>query len=159
MSTHRGISSAIIPLYLVAIIIAITAAYFLPRVINLRDTRTSSSAKSSQNGDFATHLKTCKKGSFDFVHPLTGDVLTRTIEGKIGGKCRTTEEMPNNGRMTCNFSAQQQEAAASYYAAFFGGSTVETRQNRTFVDGEEIDFSMNALYQNRTCVITGYEGL
>lgn len=105
---------------------------------------------------YAEALAACTPMSITYAHPLTGEDVTRTIVGVIEEKCQTTEEMPNDGLMTCNFDTVQQQKAAQYYEAVAAGSDIvsadENGTTVTRVDGEVVDYGIDM----NACVTTGY---
>ena len=185
MKTNRGITVAMIMLYIAIIGISGAATYIglfvafpkeEPATQAVRTTRESTSAPSQSSqesalkpgalapyiGDgFAESLKDCTEGSFTFKHALTDETLKRTIKTGANNICQTTEEMPNNGSMTCTYTAAQLTSATAYYAAIYEGndmsSSFKNGKSITVVDGKTLDFDLNILLQDGTCTVTGYE--
>lgn len=107
--------------------------------------------------EYAAALKDCSAKSITYAHPLTGEEVTRTIIGMVADKCQTTEEMPNNGMMTCNFDATQQQKAAQYYEAVAAGSDISSADENgttvTKVNGEVVEYGIDM----SACATTGYD--
>ncbi len=54
--------------------------------------------------EYTKNLEGCEIFSCSFQHPFTRQMMGKHIRGIENGKCKTEEEMPNGGLMTCRFS-------------------------------------------------------
>ena len=52
-------------------------------------------------GAYGEHLKKCQAFKCKYKHPFTNQFVEKRIMGKVGDNCKTEEEMPNNGLLTC----------------------------------------------------------
>lgn len=87
-------------------------------------------------------LEACEAYTCDFKHPITGEMMTRKIIGLENDKCQYTEEMPNGGNMTCNFTEPSRMAVAQLHK-----------------EADSTDSEANPLAEaisNGECVISGY---
>ena len=91
--------------------------------------------------------------------------MTKEILGIVNGKCSYTEEMPNNGRMNCNYTEDLRKAAAQYYesltnAESFGGhisSNLVDKPTTTYtINGKQVDNPVQEALDSGQCVIVGY---
>lgn len=119
--------------------------------------------------DFINNLNSCSNYECQYTHPFFADeTMTRKIQNQ-GTNCIYTEEMPNNGLMTCTFLEQKRLAAANYYQKISDGAEVSTKVNITFnnegsetkvseeIDGEASELTLNDFLADGTCVVTGYD--
>jgi hypothetical protein len=122
-------------------------------------------AFSSDCKDYAKHLKTCAAFECTFKHPITGKPMKKKIIGTAAGKCRTTEEMPGNGRMECNFSPATQAAvtsemeilAAAEATEAHGTTDAHYKATTTLkADGKEVVNALEKAMNDRECVVSGY---
>jgi hypothetical protein len=90
-------------------------------------------------GGFGQSLISCSPFSCRFNHPFGGK-MERKIVGEENGKCKTEEEMPNNGLMTCYFDDSTKSLAADFYDSM--GKKNQSKMNQWMSDG--------------TCEISGY---
>jgi len=60
--------------------------------------------------NYYANLSLCKPFSCKFVHPFVGLLMEKKIIGLKGGKCITTEQMPNNGKMSCALTEDMRKA-------------------------------------------------
>ena len=90
--------------------------------------------------EFGNKMKDCTVYSCTFKHPFTKTDMKRTIKGIVDGKCQTEEEMPNNGKMNCNFPKEKWAEIADFYSS----SGVKN-----------VDY-MNKAMNDGTCIVTGY---
>jgi len=115
---------------------------------------------------FPDKLDACEPFSCKFEHPFTGEMMEKKIIGLVNGKCQYTEEMPNNGRMDCEYSESMRKAAAQYYKdvaaaesagtsvkADLGSGEVETKYT---IDGKEVENPLQEAMETGVCVISGY---
>lgn len=117
---------------------------------------------------FADHLEKCTPYKGEFTHPFNGQKMQREIVGIIDGKCLYTEEMPNNGKMTCKHHIEQLPVIAQHYRDIitaksstvsakikFHGEEQEVKTTYT-INGKEVKSPMQECLNNGTCVISGY---
>lgn len=124
------------------------------------------SAFAAECAEYPAKLKACEKYACKFTHPFTNTQMEKKILGIVGGKCKTTEEMPNKGMMTCQFSEKQGKETAVYLEQVMGAKTTETKatvdlgsgktKTRTTVDGKPIADPYTRAMNDGTCVISGY---
>lgn len=79
---------------------------------------------------------TCEEYMCRFVHPMTSQGMTRTIEGVIGEECKFTETMPNDERLECSFPEEMQITMAQYYQKIIGGQETENVLQQAIDDGQ-----------------------
>ena len=92
--------------------------------------------------------------------------MERKILGLVNGKCQDTVEMPNNGRMDCEYSESLRKAVAQYYKdaaaaesagisvkADLGSGEVETKYT---IDGKEVENPLQEAMDSGACTISGY---
>ena len=116
--------------------------------------------------ELADKLETCTPYKANFVHPLTGEKLTREIVGMTNGKCLYIEGMPNGGKMECKYSKDSLSSIAQYYrdTANAGSSEVNVSTSQTDskpkpiykINGKPVDNPMQECMNNGDCVISGY---
>jgi len=108
---------------------------------------------------FAESVAICQSASMEFKHPLTGDTLTRSI-GRVNSDCVLTEQMPNNGKMTCTLRNEDLGPLAMYYEDIALASSVETNyQNGKAgykINDKVVENPLQEFLTDGTCVITGY---
>ncbi|MCK4670504.1 MAG: hypothetical protein KAT43_04835 [Nanoarchaeota archaeon] len=115
---------------------------------------------------FPNKLDACEAFSCEFEHPFTGEMMEKKIVGLVNGKCQYTEEMPNNGRMDCEYSESLRKAVAQYHrdvaAAESAGTSAkidigsgETETTYT-IDGEEVENPFQEAMDTGACTISGY---
>ncbi len=79
----------------------------------------------------------CQPSTIPMAHPLVqGFIVNMKVYGMVDGKCKFTENMPNNGMLTCFFSDQQ--------------------RNEIRKDMNNITTFQNFMVDKNTCKITGY---
>ena len=83
--------------------------------------------KSSGCDDFLDNLELCKPFSCMFRHPFTGEMMKKEIIGLVDDKCSYTEEMPNNGRMNCEYTEDLRKAIVQYQRDIIGAGSIGTR--------------------------------
>lgn len=79
---------------------------------------------------------TCESYTCRFVHPMTSQGMTRTIEGVVGEKCKFSETMPNDQRLECIFPADMQISMAQYYQKIIGGQETENILQQAIESGQ-----------------------
>lgn len=115
---------------------------------------------------FPDKLSSCTKSKCQFVHPFTGETMEKEITGIIGGKCNYVEQMPNNGKMECNYTASQRTAAAQYYRDIAAAASTGVRMKLDFdsgeqkttytIDGKEVKDPLQTFLTDGTCLVSGY---
>lgn len=90
--------------------------------------------------EYGTHVKDCKLYTCVYKHPFSGQNLQKEILGFSGGKCKTKEEMPNNGLISCSYSKNNLSMVAEFSDSM----------------GKKHSDKMNEWMNNETCTITGY---
>lgn len=90
--------------------------------------------------DFPSKLATCTPYRCSYLHPMFGGEMKREIIGAEGEACKTTEEMPNNGSMSCSFPKIDLSTVISFYKS----------------DGKENASYLNRALGNGICTVTGY---
>ncbi len=116
---------------------------------------------------FPDKLDACEPFICNFEHPFTSELMKKEIIGLKDGKCQYTEEMPNNGRMDCEYTESLRKAIAQYYkdlansessgtsVKFDSGSAdVETIYT---IDGKEVKNPLQEAINNGQCIISGYD--
>ena len=116
---------------------------------------------------FPDKLDACEPFSCEFEHPFTGEMMEKEVTGLVNGKCQYTEEMPNNGRMDCEYTESMRKAVAQYYrdvaaaestgtsvSADLGSGDVETTYT---IDGKEVENPLQEAMTNGQCTISGYD--
>ncbi|MCK5475673.1 MAG: hypothetical protein KAI71_03780 [Candidatus Pacebacteria bacterium] len=116
---------------------------------------------------FPDKLDLCEPFSYKFKHPFTGEMMERKIVGMVNDKCQYTEEMPNNGKMYCEYSEDMRKAIAQYHRdttiAKSIGTSIEADLGSeeikiTYtIDGKEVENPLQEALDNKQCVISGYE--
>ena len=115
---------------------------------------------------FPNKLDACEAFSCEFEHPFTGEMMEKKIIGLVNSKCQYTEEMPNNGRMNCEYSESLRKAVAQYHRDFaaaesagtsvkadLGSGEVETKYT---IDGKEVENPLQEAMDTGACTISGY---
>jgi hypothetical protein len=117
---------------------------------------------------FADHLEKCTPFKSKFLHPFSGQKMQREIVGITDNKCLYTEEMPNNGKLTCRYEIEQLSVIAKYYRdialakSHSTSAKITTHGDRQEVkttytiNGKEVKNPMQECMQNGTCGISGY---
>ncbi len=115
---------------------------------------------------FPDKLSSCTKYKCQFVHPFTGETMQKEITGIVGGKCNYVEQMPNNGKLECNYTTSQRTAAAQYYKDVAAAESTGTSMNLNLgsgeqkttytIDGKEVENPLQTFTTDGTCVISGY---
>lgn len=122
----------------------------------------------SQNPEivFADKLSSCTKYKTTFKHPFTGETLEKEILGIVNGKCNYVEQMPNSGKMECNYLENERIAVAQYYKDVATAKSVGTsvdadlgsgKQKTTYtINGKVVDNPLQEATNSGICVISGY---
>jgi hypothetical protein len=113
--------------------------------------------------ELPNRLDSCQPYSCQFTHILTGDSLNRDIVGLTNNLCEYTEEMPNNGRMDCQYTEEFREVVAQYYRDVDVATTVGTSGSfdlgsgeGTFtytINGVEVENPLQEALDTGVCVI------
>ena len=116
--------------------------------------------------ELADKLETCTPYKANFVHPLTGEKLTREIVGMTNEKCVYVEGMPNGGKMECKYSKDSLPSIAQYYrdtanadsskVTVSGSKTDSTPKIVYKINGKSVDNPLQECMNNGDCVISGY---
>ena len=123
---------------------------------------------STECTDFSEMLSSCTEYSCEFTHPLTEELMTREIFGLTDGICKYSEEMPNSGRMDCDYTEEMRKAVAQAYndmmregnfsvsvSGNLSEGTAEIESTYT-VDGKTITNPGQEALDSGQCVISGY---
>ena len=116
---------------------------------------------------FPDKLDLCESFSCKFEHPFTGEIMEKKIIELENDKCQYTEEMPNNGRMDCEYSESLRKAVAQYYRDLAIAESVGTNVNADLgsgdvkmtytIDGKAVDNPLQEAMTNGQCIISSYE--
>lgn len=117
--------------------------------------------------DYPAMLEACQPYACTFVHPFTGTAMEKRIIGEKEGKCLTTEQMPNHGKMACAYTVDMRKAEARALRAFAAEGNAAAQAHTSAeedsitsmysVDGKEVDNPGQEALNNGQCVISGYE--
>lgn len=115
---------------------------------------------------FADKLDGCTPYLTNFVHPLTGEGLTKEIIGAVSGICTYREQMPGGGVMTCKYNESERVAAAQYYKSLAlstsSGTSVKidaltgTQTTTYTINGKVVTNPLQTFMDTGVCVISGY---
>ena len=115
---------------------------------------------------FPDKLDLCESFLCEFEHPFTGEIMEKKIIGLVSDKCQYTEEMPNNGRMNCEYSESLRKAIAQYHRdlaiAESAGTSIEAdlgsgdTETTYTIDGKEVENPLQEAMDTGQCVISGY---
>lgn len=99
---------------------------------------------------FADKLASCTPFVCSAKHPLTDEQMKKEITGVIDGKCNYSEQLPNNGKMECNYSIDTQKRVADYVREFNlkGDASLNTASDKANPIQEAIE--------DGQCVLFGY---
>lgn len=135
--------------------------------VNLTQDQQPAEVKLDLNCDaFPDKLDSCTEYKCQFVHPFTGENMTKEILGIIDEKCNYVEQMPNNGKMECKYLESMRKAAAQYYKDVAGAESTGVEVNASLVsgevktrytiDGKEVANPLEEAMNDGQCVISGY---
>ena len=122
-------------------------------------------ASSNSCDAFPDKLESCSVFKCQFIHPLSSVSMKKEITGLVNGKCHYIEEMPNNGRMECNYEESFRKAVAQYYRDVDTASSSETNLSwkygeaseiKYFVNGKEVVNPLQEASDTGVCLIYGY---
>ncbi len=128
----------------------------------------SVNSESDQNCDlFSSKLASCAQYKCQFIHPFTEETMEKEIMGVINEKCHYEEQMPNNGKMTCDYDEDTRMAVAQYYTDIVDneddeeGVHIELEGEEyeiTYtINGEEVLNPLQEVMDRGICVISGYD--
>jgi len=124
--------------------------------------------------DLAEKLEKREVYTGTFIHPFTGEKMTREIKGIVDGKWTYIEQMPNGGKMVCQYSDERRKEMAQYYEyqakawakgsiSFSAKIKFDSRsasgneaKTTTKIDGEEIRNILQEMTDSGECVVLGY---
>ena len=122
------------------------------------DGTTSSSAENCAS--LADNLSSCETFKCTFIHPLSGERLQKEIVGLVNDKCKYIEQMPNNGKMECNYTADLRVAVAQYYKGLASadsmGTSVSSAKTEYTINGKIVSNPLQEATDTAQCVISGY---
>lgn len=124
---------------------------------------------------FVAALETCQPASCQFKHPLTGKTMEqRVVRLNSDGTCEYTQQMPDGGMMTCNFSEETRTAMAGFFRQLASGASVESKvdsrlsldqsggttsgSSSTRVNGAPVENTLAQAMASGACQISGYGG-
>ena len=109
---------------------------------------------------FPEKLDACEAFSCEFEHPFTGDKLKKEILGLVDDKCKYTEQMPNSGKLDCQYSESLRKAVAQYTrdvtAAEDVGTSVRGDERTYTIDGKQVENQLEEAMSSGACVVSGY---
>lgn len=102
-------------------------------------------------------LDSCTPYKCQFSHPISGEMLTKEINGLAEGKCNYIEQLPGNGRMECNFPEDVRRSVAQYYEEVAYAESTGTAVKKYFTeDGQELLTPEQKALVDNQCDILGY---
>lgn len=108
-------------------------------------------------------LSSCTPYKCQFTHPFTGELTAREITGIVNEKCNYTEEIPNNGKMECNYTENERKSVAQYYKDTYTTKpsikikgSINLQTGEATVDGKPYTNPLREAMNNGTCTISGY---
>jgi hypothetical protein len=175
MPNDSSKSSKLIPGIIIAVVlvgIIIGGFFFFSETSTEKNSSVDSEEESSLEGElfgcdaFPDKLDGCEVFSCEFEHLFNGEMMEKKVVGLFDGKCKYTEEMPNNGTMACEYSESLRRAVAQYHrdvasaeslgisvqGDLFGGE-VEAIYT---IDGEEVENPLAEALETGACIISGY---
>jgi len=114
---------------------------------------------------YVAHLKDCTPFVCTFKHPFTGKPMQKAVVGVAGGQCKTTEQMPNKGKMECNLSPARRVAIVEELRMLAAAKKVESEgkgnaagKMKTTVkaDGKPVQNALQDAMNAGECEISGY---
>ena len=114
---------------------------------------------------YVAHLKDCTPFVCMFKHPFTNKPMQKAVVGVAGGQCKTTEQMPNKGKMECSLSPARRLAVVEELRMLAAAKTVEsegkedtTGKMKTTVnaDGKPVHDALQGAMNAGECKISGY---
>lgn len=122
----------------------------------------------SQNPEivFADKLSSCTKYKATFKQSVTGETLEKEVMGVVNEKCSYIEQMPNGGKMQCEYTVSERIVVAQYYKDLAMAESTGTNLNVNLESGEQkttytinskvVDNPLQEAINNGVCVISGY---
>lgn len=122
----------------------------------------SSTTINTSCSSFSDKLASCTPFVCSAPHPLTGEQIKKEIIGVVDGKCGYAEQMPNNGKMKCNYTADMQkkisdaakEFASTGNASFSSKTTGTSSESNSTVNGNANP--MQEALESGQCIISRY---
>jgi hypothetical protein len=114
---------------------------------------------------YAVHLKDCTPFVCTFKHPFTGKPMQKAIVGVVGDQCKTTEQMPNKGKMECSLSPARRAAVVEELRAIAAAQTIESEgkgdatgkmKTTVKVDGKPVHDALQDAMNAGECKVSGY---
>lgn len=122
-------------------------------------------AHAEECGDYARNLESCTPYSCKFKHPFGGNLMEKKILGVEGGKCHTTEQMPNNGMMDCKLDPELRKNISQYLKTISTGGTKTSTSVKVeagkvaakyTVNGKDVSNPLQEANTNGSCKVSGY---
>ena len=123
---------------------------------------TAATEETDENSDVSSsglpgNLEKCTAYSEEFVHPFSGEELTREVVGlDTDGFCVYKEEMPGDGLMTCAYSEKTREVMAQYYEDQARYSSFAGINITYVLNGKSVENPLDEVMKNGDCTISGY---
>ena len=123
------------------------------------------SAMADECDGYALHLKTCEPFVCKFKHPFTGKMMKKQIVGTFDGKCKTTEEMPNKGKLVCNLSTKARAAVSNELATLAAAQKVDSNveldaagkaTTELKADSKSVKNALEDAMNSGECAVSGY---
>ena len=115
---------------------------------------------------FPNKLDLCESFSCKFEHLFTGEIMEKRIIGLVNNKCQYTEEMPNNGKMDCEYSESLRKAIAQYHRDLAVAESIGTSVSGDLgsgdikmiytIDGKEVENPLQEAMDSGECIVSGY---
>ena len=117
-----------------------------------------SSTKTDSSCDLLpAKLDSCTPYECQFTHPLSGEMLTKEINGFVEEKCNYIEQLLGNGRMECNFPEDARKSVAQYYKEVAYAESTGTAVKENFTkDGLKLLTPEQKALADYQCNILGY---
>ncbi len=114
--------------------------------------------------NYPSHLIDCSSFSCKLKHPFAGQMMEKKVIGLEGDKCKTTEEMPNNGKMDCTLGKEMRVAIAKYLENVTNAKSTSTKVSTNMqstkttykIDGKEVSNPLQEAMNNGNCKVSGY---
>ena len=123
---------------------------------------TAATEETDENPDVSSsglpgNLEKCTAYSEEFVHPFSGEELTRKVVGlNADGLCEYKEEMPGDGLMTCTYSEKTRKVIAQYYKDQALSSSFAGTNTMYVLNGKSVKNPLDEAMKNGDCIISGY---
>ena len=145
-----------------------SAIELVPDLLLIKDAEISATketaAPAPECAEFPNMLENCETYTCEFTHILTGEMMTRSIFQNSDGTCGYIEEMPEGGKMECNYSLSMLKDMADFYrntlntdVGFSTKVDTETKESITtyVINGIEYESALAKAINDGTCVISG----